>query len=123
VIKELRALLHPPPLSNRAGIARSNQTAMEVSLLFDPACASSSTTRAPKARPRQGVMLIPVGDEAGVANLVILPSLYEHKRRIILTAGMLAVRSRIHRENDVVHLVVRTLLSANRSRSTSRTTA
>jgi error-prone DNA polymerase len=40
-----------------------------------------------------------------IANLVIWPSLYEKQRRIILSAGMIAVYGRIQREGEVVHLV------------------
>jgi error-prone DNA polymerase len=40
---------------------------------------------------------------------VIWPSLYERQRRIILAAGMIAVRGRIQREGDAVHLVANQL--------------
>jgi error-prone DNA polymerase len=53
----------------------------------------------------KGVMFITIEDESGVANLVIWPSLYERQRRIILTAGMIAVQGRVQREGEVVHLV------------------
>lgn len=53
----------------------------------------------------KGVMFITIEDETGVANLVIWPSLYEGQRRIILSAGMIAVQGRIQREAEVVHLV------------------
>jgi error-prone DNA polymerase len=57
----------------------------------------------------KGVMFITIEDETGVANLVIWPSLYERQRRIILAAGMIAVKGRIQREGDVVHLVANQL--------------
>jgi error-prone DNA polymerase len=50
-------------------------------------------------------MFITIEDETGVANLVIWPSLYERKRRIILAASMIAVQGRVQREGEVVHLV------------------
>ena len=53
----------------------------------------------------KGVMFITIEDETGIANLVVWPSLYERQRRIILTAGMIAVQGRIQREGEVVHLV------------------
>jgi error-prone DNA polymerase len=53
----------------------------------------------------KGVMFITIEDETGVANLVIWPSLYERQRRIILAAGMIAVKGHIQREGEVVHLV------------------
>jgi error-prone DNA polymerase len=57
----------------------------------------------------KGVMFITIEDETGVANLVIWPSLYEKQRRIILSAGMIAVQGRVQREGEVVHLVAHRL--------------
>ena len=53
----------------------------------------------------KGVMFITIEDETGIANLVIWPKVFEHQRRVILSAGMIAVRGRIQREGEVVHLV------------------
>jgi error-prone DNA polymerase len=53
----------------------------------------------------KGVIFITIEDETGIANLVIWPKLYERQRRVILSAGMLAVHGRIQREGEVVHLV------------------
>jgi error-prone DNA polymerase len=53
----------------------------------------------------KGVMFITIEDETGVANLVVWPSLFERQRRIVLSAGMMAVRGKIQREGAVVHLV------------------
>jgi error-prone DNA polymerase len=55
----------------------------------------------------KGVMFITIEDETGVANLVIRPRGFEEFRRVILSAGMMAVRGRIQREGEVVHLVAR----------------
>jgi error-prone DNA polymerase len=57
----------------------------------------------------KGVMFITIEDETGIANLVVWPDLYEKQRRIILTAGMMAVHGRIQREGDVVHLIAHRL--------------
>ncbi|MGU3493962.1 error-prone DNA polymerase [Xanthobacteraceae bacterium A53D] len=53
----------------------------------------------------KGVMFVTLEDETGIANLVVWPSTFEANRRIVLGAGMMAVRGRIQREGDVVHLV------------------
>ena len=53
----------------------------------------------------KGVMFITIEDETGIANLVIWPALFETQRRVILSAGMLAVDGRIQREGEVVHIV------------------
>jgi hypothetical protein len=54
-------------------------------------------------------MFITIEDETGIANLVIWPTLYEKQRRIVHSAGMMAVRGRIQREGEVVHLVAHRL--------------
>lgn len=53
----------------------------------------------------KGVMFITIEDETGIANLVIWPNVFEHQRRVILSAGMMAVHGSIQREGEVVHLV------------------
>lgn len=57
----------------------------------------------------KGVMFITIEDETGVANLVIWPTVFEQFRRAILSARMMAVRGRIQREGEVVHLVARNI--------------
>jgi error-prone DNA polymerase len=57
----------------------------------------------------KGVIFITIEGETGIANLVIWPKLFERRRRVILSAGMLAVDGRIQREGEVVHLVARAL--------------
>jgi error-prone DNA polymerase len=54
-------------------------------------------------------MFITIEDETGIANLVVWPKVFETFRRIVLSAGMLAVRGRIQREGEVVHLVAQHL--------------
>ncbi|MEQ1956059.1 error-prone DNA polymerase [Mesorhizobium sp. CN2-181] len=73
----------------------------------------------------KGVMFITIEDETGIANLVIWPKLFERQRRIILAASMFAVRGRIKREGEVVHLVAHQLtdLSAELASVGSRDTA
>jgi error-prone DNA polymerase len=53
----------------------------------------------------KGVMFITLEDETGIANLVVWPQTLEKFRRSVMTASMLAVRGRIQREGEVVHLV------------------
>ena len=53
----------------------------------------------------KGVMFITIEDETEVANLVIWPSLFERQRRLILSAGMMAVRGMVQRDGDVIHVV------------------
>ena len=53
----------------------------------------------------KGVMFITLEDETGIANLVVWAKVFEKFRRTVLAARMMAVRGRVQREGDVVHLV------------------
>ncbi|MBB5256841.1 error-prone DNA polymerase [Rhizobium leguminosarum] len=53
----------------------------------------------------KGVMFITIEDETGPANVVVWPSLFEKRRRVVLGSSMMAINGRIQREGDVVHLV------------------
>ncbi|WP_312948239.1 error-prone DNA polymerase [Agrobacterium sp.] len=57
----------------------------------------------------KGVMFITIEDETGPANLVVWPTLFEKRRRVVLGSSMMAVNGRIQREGDVVHLVAQQL--------------
>jgi error-prone DNA polymerase len=65
----------------------------------------------------KGVMFITIEDETGPANIVVWPSLFEKRRRIVLGSSMMAINGRIQREGEVVHLVAQQLfdLSADLS--------
>jgi error-prone DNA polymerase len=57
----------------------------------------------------KGVMFITLEDETGIANLVAWPQVFEKFRRVVMGASMIAVRGRIQREGDVIHLVANRL--------------
>jgi error-prone DNA polymerase len=57
----------------------------------------------------KGVMFITLEDETGIANLVVWPQVFEKFRRTVMAANMIAVRGRIQREGEVVHLVAHQL--------------
>ena len=57
----------------------------------------------------KGVMFITIEDETGPANIVVWPSLFERRRRIVLGSSMMAIHGKIQREGDVVHLVAQQL--------------
>jgi len=58
----------------------------------------------------KGVMFVTIEDETGIANLVVLPSLFEQQRRLILSATMLGVVGRVQRDGEVIHVVVQRLI-------------
>jgi hypothetical protein len=55
-------------------------------------------------------MFITLEDETGIANLVVWPQVFEKFRRIVMGASIIAVRGRIQREGEVVHLVAHRLV-------------
>jgi len=57
----------------------------------------------------KGVMFITVEDETGIANIVVWPSLFEKRRRVVLGASMMAIQGKIQKEGEVVHLIARQL--------------
>jgi error-prone DNA polymerase len=57
----------------------------------------------------KGVMFVTMEDESGAANIVVWVKVFEKFRRTMLSASMLAVRGRIQREGEVVHLVANTV--------------
>jgi error-prone DNA polymerase len=57
----------------------------------------------------KGVMFITIEDETGPANIVVWPTLFEKRRRVVLGSSIMAINGRIQREGEVVHLVAQQL--------------
>jgi error-prone DNA polymerase len=57
----------------------------------------------------KGIMFITLEDETGIANIVVWPSVFEANRALILSARMIAVRGRVQREGEVIHVVAERL--------------
>ncbi|KAB2863327.1 MAG: error-prone DNA polymerase, partial [Bauldia sp.] len=53
----------------------------------------------------KGVMFITLEDETTIANIVVWTKVFEKYRRVVLGAGMIAVRGRVQRQGEVVHIV------------------
>jgi DNA polymerase III alpha subunit len=56
-----------------------------------------------------GVVFVTIEDEAGIANLVVWPKVFEAHRRIVMGSRLLAVSGRVQREGLVIHLVAERL--------------
>ena len=60
-----------------------------------------------------GVVFVTIEDEAGIANLVVWPKVFEAHRRIVMGSRLMGVRGRIQREGEgdyvVIHLVAEEL--------------
>ncbi|HEV7367692.1 error-prone DNA polymerase [Arenibaculum sp.] len=50
------------------------------------------------------VVFVTLEDETGIANLVVMPDVFERFRREILTARLLAATGRVQRQDEVIHL-------------------
>jgi DNA polymerase III alpha subunit len=66
----------------------------------------------------KGVMFITLEEKTGVANVVVWPS-FEPQRRVVLSAGMMAVRGKTQREGAVVHLVAHHLTNLSEELASS----
>ena len=53
-----------------------------------------------------GVMFVTLEDETGYVNLIVWPQLAERQRRALLGSRLLAVRGRVQRQGDVLHIIV-----------------
>jgi error-prone DNA polymerase len=62
----------------------------------------------------KGVMFITLEDESGIANLIVWPQVFDQFRRAVLGASMMAVRGRVQREGEVVHLVAHQITDLSR---------
>ncbi|WP_137390467.1 error-prone DNA polymerase [Rhodoligotrophos defluvii] len=65
-----------------------------------------------------GVMFVTLEDETGIANLVVWQKVFERYRRVILSSSMIAVRGRVQREGEVVHLVAHRIVDLSRDLAT-----
>lgn len=66
----------------------------------------------------KGVVFITIEDETGIANLVVWQKIFERYRRVILSSSMIAVRGRVQREGEVVHLVAHRIVDLSRDLAT-----
>jgi error-prone DNA polymerase len=53
----------------------------------------------------QGVLFVTIEDETGHANLIVWPSVFDRRRRELLSATMLACRGKLQKEGEVIHVI------------------
>jgi error-prone DNA polymerase len=58
----------------------------------------------------RGITFVSLEDETGVANLVVMPDVYERFRPLVRNAPFLIARGRVERTGKVVNLQVREIL-------------
>jgi len=57
----------------------------------------------------KGVCFITLEDETGIANLVVWPDVFTAQRKVVMGARLMTVHGLIQRDEDIIHLVARTL--------------
>ncbi len=58
----------------------------------------------------KGVVFITLEDETGTVNIVVWRKLMERYRRVIMAARLMAVRGKVQREGEVIHVVAHELI-------------
>jgi error-prone DNA polymerase len=52
-----------------------------------------------------GVLFVTIEDETGIANGIVWPDRFETYRRQIMSASMIALRGRLQKEGEVIHVI------------------
>ncbi|WP_206240173.1 error-prone DNA polymerase [Novosphingobium terrae] len=53
----------------------------------------------------KGVLFVTIEDETGVANAILWPDRFEIYRRQIMSSSMIAVRGRLQKEGEIIHVI------------------
>jgi len=98
---------HPMSFLRRGFAAEGVATCARASTLADGEAAAVAGVVLVRQRPGKGVVcFITVEDETGVANLVVMPKVFEKHRRVIMGARLILVQGRIQKSPEgVVHLL------------------
>jgi error-prone DNA polymerase len=93
----------------RPGLAsRRIRTARELSRLPDRASVEVAGLVIVRQRPEtsKGIVFVSLEDETGIANLVVMPDVYERCRLVVRGAPFLLARGRVERSGQVVNVKV-----------------
>ena len=103
---------HPMSFLRPALAARGARTARELSRLRARAAVEVAGLVIVRQRPEtaRGITFLSLEDETGIANLVVMPDVYERYRPLVRGAPFLLARGRVERTGNVVNLQVRELL-------------
>lgn len=53
----------------------------------------------------KGVLFVTIEDETGIANGILWPDRFEIYRRQVMSASMIAIRGRLQKEGEVIHII------------------
>lgn len=102
---------HPVALLREKLSEHRIRTAGELGSLADGVYAATAGIVITKQRPgsAKGVTFVTLEDETGHVNVIVWRKLAERQRKILLGARLMAVRGRVQREGEVLHLVAQQL--------------
>ena len=105
---------HPMSFLRPSFATRGITTCADLARLRDSEAASVAGVALVRQRPGNGlVCFVTLEDETGIANLVILPKVFDQFRKIIMSARLLEAHGRIQRAPDapeVIHVLVHRLV-------------
>jgi error-prone DNA polymerase len=103
---------HPMSFLRPELAARGTRTARELLRLRDRAAVEVAGLVIVRQRPEtaKGILFVSIEDETGIANLVVMPDVYERHRPLARGAPFLLARGRVERTGKVVNVRVRELL-------------
>jgi error-prone DNA polymerase len=102
---------HPMALLRPQLASRRVRTARELSRLPDRALVEVAGLVIVRQRPEtaRGIVFVSLEDETGIANLVVMPDVYERHRALVRAESFLSVRGQVERSGAVVNVKVRSL--------------
>ncbi|MEI7703599.1 MAG: OB-fold nucleic acid binding domain-containing protein, partial [Deltaproteobacteria bacterium] len=103
---------HPISFLRAALAARGARTARELARMRDRAAVEVGGIVIVRQRPETaaGITFVSLEDETGIANLVVMPDVYERFRPLVRNSPFLLARGRVERKGRGVNLQVRELL-------------
>jgi error-prone DNA polymerase len=105
---------HPMGFLRQGFAARAVIPCAQVATLRDGAKVATAGVVLVRQRPGTGVVcFITIEDETGVANLVVLPQVFERYRKVIMSARLIEVQGHIQRTEqaaEVVHVLAHRLI-------------
>jgi error-prone DNA polymerase len=102
---------HPMSLLRPALAGRGTRTARELGRMRDRAAVEVAGLVIVRQRPQtaKGIVFVSLEDETGIANLVVMPDVYEQYRPLVRGSPFLVARGRVERTGQVVNVRVREL--------------
>jgi error-prone DNA polymerase len=102
---------HPMALLRPALASRKVRTARELTGMRDRAAVEVAGLVIVRQRPEtaSGIVFVSLEDETGIANLVVMPDVYEQFRPLVRGSAFLVAQGRVERNGQVVNVRVRSL--------------